>query len=374
MIRAKGKNKMSKKVKETKVKAEKERSSIGVTVMKYVIALAVVVVLAWFGFTTQVREGDCAVILRFGAVREEITEAGLYFKLPWPFESVVTYDSRLQYLESNRLETTTKDKRNIIIQSYVLWEIEDPVFYHNSVGARGSIAANIRDQVFSATNSVLGGYELTSIVSLDKEQIKIDQIQNEIFARVKENCLKNYGIAVSDVSILRLSVPDTNLESVFDQMRQERQTDIDVILAAARLEASNITTEADREAAEIVAQGTTEAAKILAEAETEVAKIYAAAQSANLDLYKFLKELDTVIGAVDSRTVLIVKMNEYPFNVLEKYSNSMTSENEESVIYDLSYILTQLPEDDKAALVEALGELVTEAAKADIPEIAAGES
>ena len=374
MIRAKGKNKMSKKVKETKVKAEKERSSIGVTVMKYVIALAVVVVLAWFGFTTQVREGDCAVILRFGAVREEITEAGLYFKLPWPFESVVTYDSRLQYLESNRLETTTKDKRNIIIQSYVLWEIEDPVFYHNSVGARGSIAANIRDQVFSATNSVLGGYELTSIVSLDKEQIKIDQIQNEIFARVKENCLKNYGISVSDVSILRLSVPDTNLESVFDQMRQERQTDIDVILAAARLEASNITTEADREAAEIVAQGTTEAAKILAEAETEVAKIYAAAQSANLDLYKFLKELDTVIGAVDSRTVLIVKMNEYPFNVLEKYSNSMTSENEESVIYDLSYILTQLPEDDKAALVEALGELVTEAAKADIPEIAAGES
>jgi membrane protease subunit HflC len=365
---------MSKKTKEPKVKAEKERSSIGVTVMKYVIALAVVAVLVWFGFTTQVREGDCAVILRFGAVREEITEAGLYFKLPWPFESVVTYDARLQYLESNRLETTTKDKRNIIIQSYVLWEIEDPVFYHNSVGARGSIDTNIRDQVFSATNSVLGGYDLTSIVSLDKEQIKIDQIQDEIFNRVKENCLKNYGISVTDVSILRLSLPDTNLASVFDQMRQERQTDIDVILAAARLEASNITTEADREAAEIVAQGTTEASKILAEAETEVAKIYAAAQSANLDLYKFLKELDTVIGSVDSRTVLIVKMDEYPFNVLEKYSDSMTSGNEESVLYDLSYILTQLPEDDKKALVNAVGELITAASKVDIPEIAAGES
>ncbi len=365
---------MSKKIKEPKVKAKKEGSSVGVTVMKYVIALAVVAVLVWFGFTTQVREGDCAVILRFGAVREEITEAGLYFKLPWPFESVVTYDERLKYLESNRIETTTKDKRNIIIQSYVLWEIEDPVFYHNSVGARGSIATNIRDQVFSATNSVLGGYDLTSIVSLDKEQIKINQIQDEIFARVKENCLKNYGVSITDVSILRLSLPDTNLESVFDQMRQERQTDIDVILAAARLEASNITTEADREAAEIVAQGTTEAAKILAEAETEVAKIYAAAQSANLDLYKFLKELDTVIGAVDQRTVLIVKMNEYPFNVLEKYSDSMTSGGEESVIYDLSYILSQLPEKDKKALVSAVGELITEAAKVEIPEIAAGES
>ena len=365
---------MSKKIKEPKVKAEKEKSSIGFSIMKYVIALVVVVLLAWFGFTCQVKEGNCAVILRFGAVRQEITEAGLYFKLPWPFENVVTYDARLQYLESNRLETTTKDKRNIIIQSYVLWEIENPVYYHNSVGSRGSIASNIKDQVFSATNSVLGGYDLTSLVSLDSEQIKIEQIQDEIFARVKENCLKNYGVNVTDVSILRLSLPDTNLESVFDQMRQERQTDIDKILAAARLEASNITTEADREAAEIVASGTTEAAKVLAEAETAVAKIYADAQAANLDLYKFLKELDTVIASVDSRTVLIVKMNEYPFNVLEKYSDSITSGGEESVLYDLSYILTQLPEKDKEALVSAIGEMITEAGKADIPEIAAGES
>ena len=87
-----------------------------------------------------------------------------------------------------------------------------------------------------------------------------------------------------------------------------------------------------------------------------------------------LEELDTVIGAVDQRTVLIVKMNEYPFNVLEKYSDSMTSGGEESVIYDLSYILSQLPEKDKKALVSAVGELITEAAKVEIPEIAAGES
>ena len=110
-----------------KNKQTKEKSgNTAIAVAKYVTAALVVIILFWFGFTCQVREGNCAVILRFGEIRKEITDAGLYFKLPWPFESVSTYDSRLQYIESNNLETTTKDKRNIIIQSYVVWQIDDP--------------------------------------------------------------------------------------------------------------------------------------------------------------------------------------------------------------------------------------------------------
>ena len=71
-------------------KAKRERSSVGMQILKFATAAVVVLVLFWFGFTTVVKEGNCAVILRFGAVREEITDAGLYFKLPWPFESVVS--------------------------------------------------------------------------------------------------------------------------------------------------------------------------------------------------------------------------------------------------------------------------------------------
>ncbi|MBR5012257.1 MAG: hypothetical protein IKY12_06825, partial [Clostridia bacterium] len=150
---------------------EKEPSKkvkLALQIAKLVTAAAVVLVLFWFGFTTTVREGSCAVILRLGAVRTQITDAGLYLKLPWPFETVTTYDSRLQYLESNLLETTTKDKRNVIIQSYVVWDIEDPVLFHNSVGAKGAADTYIKDQVFSATNSTMGGYELANLVSLSE--------------------------------------------------------------------------------------------------------------------------------------------------------------------------------------------------------------
>ena len=340
-------------------KGKKPRSPIGVSMAKYATALVVVLVLFWFGFTTVVREGQCAVILRFGAVREETTEAGLYFKLPWPFESVVTYDNRLQYLEANRLETTTKDKRNIILQSYVVWEIEDPVLYHNSVGSIGSVNSYLNDQIFSATNSIMGSYDLTALVSLDAEQIKIDRIQEDIFTRVHDVCLANYGINVIDVSILRLTLPDNNIQAVFEQMKTDRQKEIDSIIAKAELEANKITTEADREAAEIEGEGTTQAAAIKAETEKAVAKIYNDAQTANVDLYKFLKNLDAMVSSVNNNTILVVDQNKYPFNLLFDYADYTT---EGTVLFDLSYILERLDETDRNALVNAIAGLIQQAA------------
>ena len=343
------------------IKTRGKARSMSFAVLKYVTAAVLVLLLAYFGFTCEVREGNCAVILRFGAPRQEITDAGLYFRLPWPFETVVTYDNRLQYQESNYLETTTKDKRNIILQSYITWKISDPLKYHNSVGSQGKVSTYINDQVSSATNSVMGAYELSELVSLEMENIKTEQIQNEIFARVRENCSKNYGIEVGDVSILRLSLPDNNLESVFEQMRADRQKDIDTILANAQRDANKITSDADAEASQIIADGVTAAADIKAQTETEVAKIYAEAQAANLELYQFLKQLDTIVASVGESTVLVVRADEYPFRVLTEYGDYLTDESDELVVKDLSYILTQLPEADRIALTDAIYELITAA-------------
>lgn len=329
---------------------------------KLVTALLVALVLFWFGFVCEVREGNCAVILRFGAVRQEATEAGVYLKLPWPFETVVTYDQRLQYLESGNLETTTEDKRNVILQSYVVWKVQDPVLFHNSVGVQGTVDAYIKEAVKSATNGTMGGYKLQQLVSLNDEEIKIDQIQRDICTRVQEVCAKNYGIEVTDVSILRLSLPDTNLRAVFEQMKADRQKEIDTIIAEAQLEASKITLAAAEESAQIIAQGVTDAAAITAKTEAEVAKIYAEAQSANIELYKFLMSLDTYQNSVDETSILVVKANEYPFNILTQYSKQMTADGNDMVVSDLTYILSQLPQADRQALINAVSALIEQSA------------
>lgn len=341
----------------------REKSSFGMRFLKVFVAILLVTAIAYFGFTFEVREGNCAVVLRFGAPRAEITESGLYFRLPWPFENVVQYENRMQYLESNAQETVTKDKRNIILSSYVIWQVENPLLFHNSVGAYGSTETYIDQQIRSATQSTMGAYELTELVSLDTEKIKTEEIQQKIFEKVKENCEKNYGIKIIDVSILRLSLPDINLQSVFDQMRQDRQTDIDTILANAEKEASKITTEAEVRAEEIIARGTNEAAEIKAETEKAVAQIYAEAQAANIELFVFLKNLDTIAASVNSGTVLVVSTNDYPFSVLKDYANMLTDEGDETIINDFSSILTQLNEADRQALIDAVGKLIEEAAK-----------
>lgn len=336
-------------------------------VAKYLTAGIVLAVLFWFGFTYEVREGECAVVLRFGAVRAETEEAGLYLKMPWPFERVVTYDNRMITMQSNGLETTTKDNRNVLIQSYVVWQIADPVLYHNSVGAQGNAESYIKAQITSATNSTLGSYNLSALVSLERNEIKIDQIQNEIFTRVRDNCLANYGVSVVDVSILRLSLPTTNLEQVFEQIRAAREKEINEILAKAEVEANGIITDADVDSSEILTDAQKDAAAIRAQAQQDVLKIYAEAQAANIDLYKFLTNLDTLVNSINSSTVLVVKADQYPFNILTEYSKQMDIEGEGVLINDLAYILTKLPADKRADLVNGINALIKEAANGVAP-------
>lgn len=329
--------------------------------IKILVFIAVIVVIGFFAFTVQVREGSGAIILRFGAERKVITDSGIYPRLPWPFETVVSFDQRQQYLESDYLETTTKDNRNIILQSYAVWSVSDPLLFLNSVGSQEKAETYIKDQIFSATNSVMGVYELHALVSLNSEEINTEEIQEKIYQQVKENCEANYGIVITDVNILRVSLPDTNLESVFYQMTAERQKEIDTILAEAQRDANKITADADAEAAKIVAQGQIEAAEIKAKTEKEVAEIYAKAQNANVELYKFLQELDALVASVNEDSVLVVTADSYPFNLLLEYSNmENTGTSDEVIISDLNYIMSQLSNTDREALTTAIFTLLTE--------------
>ena len=237
---AKAISKMEKKAAKKAKEAEKGAGgAFAFLMLKIVIALVLVVVIVYFGFACVVREGNAAIILRFGAPRQTVTEAGLYFKLPWPFETVVTYDNREQYLESNNHETTTMDKKNIILKTYAIWQIDDPLVYHNSVGNNGTVDSYIKNQILSATNSVMGMYNLSDLISSSNENIKTEEIQKEIFKIVKTNCEANYGVKILDVSILRVSYPETNLESIFNNISAERQAVINKILDCGKSAANS---------------------------------------------------------------------------------------------------------------------------------------
>ena len=350
---------VDKKAEKRAKKANKKTGGAAFLVLKIVIALTLVLVIFYFGFTCTVREGSSAIITRFGKPRETVTEAGLHLKLPWPFENVITYDSREQYYETRKLETLTMDSKNIAFQSYVVWKIHDPLKYHVATTKKDSatdINEAIETSVRNAINTVMGKYNLSDLVSSSNENLKIKEIQQKIYEKVKDSCYKTYSIDIIDVSILRLSYPDANLPNILTNISAERQGVIDTILANANAEASKITSSADAEAAQIVANGEIEASKIRAEAEKEVAAIYAEAQEANIELFKFLKELDTIVNSVNSNSVLVVDSNAYPFNILLNYGQ--TVDENTSVITELEYVFSQLSEADRTALTEAIHTLL----------------
>ena len=203
--------------------------------------------------------------------------------------------------------------------------------------------------------------EVFDQVMKSQNHVTFEEIQEKIYQQVRENCEANYGIVITDVNILRVSLPDTNLESVFYQMTAERQKEIDTILAEAQRDANKITADADAEAAKIVAQGQIEAAEIKAKTEKEVAEIYAKAQNANVELYKFLQELDALVASVNEDSVLVVTADSYPFNLLLEYSNmENTGTSDEVIISDLNYIMSQLSNTDREALTTAIFTLLTE--------------
>lgn len=348
--------KEEKKAAKREAKAAKKSGSVAFLMLKIIIAVVLVLVIFYFGFTCTVREGNVAIITRFGEPITTITDAGLHFKLPWPFEDVITYDGREQYYETTQLETLTMDRKsNVLFQSYVVWKIDDPLKFHMATTKDdGSIDINaaIQTSVDDAINTVMGKYNLSDLVSSTNENLKTDEIQEEIFKRVKKSCGNTYSIEIIDVSILRLSYPTDTMNRIIEKIKTDRNIEITNITNEASKEANDIIISANDEATKIRGEAAEEVSKIRADAEKAVAEIYAAAQEANIELFKFLKELDTIVNSVNANTVLVVDSNAYPFNILLEYGQ-IVDENT-SVITELEYIMSVLSEEDREALVDAI--------------------
>ncbi len=280
------------------------------------VALLAVIVFV-YGFSFTVREGSYAIVSRFGNVRKTCTQAGLYLKLPAPFEKVITFDAKSQYMDSGYTETLTNDKKNIILQTYVIWHVSDPLQFYRSVGDLNNAATYLNDLTSNVKNGVMGSYELSALVSTDLENIRIDEITKEMKERIAEKALSDYGIAVEDVRIKRIALPDDNLQSVLDQMIADREKQVTRLLSEGKRDAAKITAEADAKAAQIVADGKKEAAKINAETEKQIAAIYGEAYDANAELFVYLKKLIALEKAVSTDTVIIMNAEDSAFDILE---------------------------------------------------------
>jgi membrane protease subunit HflC len=285
-------------------------------IYKLLFVLIFLVLVMAAGFTFTVKEGFSVIISRFGKIVDVYTEAGLHFKLPWPVDKVITYDTRNQYMDSGYNETLTNDKINIILQTYIVWRISDIIKFYTSIGDYNTAQRHLNDLAATAKNSVLGNYRLSSLVSTNIEEIKIDEICEAIEKKTAQSALANYGIEIQTLKIKRLALPNANIKSVFSQMIADRQKYVSQYVAEGERDSAIIMAEADARASEIFAQGKLEASEIDAETERIIAGIYGEAYDRNSRLFVFLKKLIALENSVNSDTTIIMRANESPFDII----------------------------------------------------------
>src|SRR5215831_9388526 len=133
----------------------------------YPAASAVIAILILWATFFSVRETEFALITQFGRPIRTTTEAGLHVK--WFFQTAIFFDRRLRIYNPRPSEFLTRDKKNIVIENYVAWKIQDPNRFVQTVGDPTAAEMRLHDIIWSGLSAALGTHDLESIVSAGGE-------------------------------------------------------------------------------------------------------------------------------------------------------------------------------------------------------------
>jgi len=285
--------------------------------LRATVGLLALGAIAFSAMGVVVREGEAVLITRFGRPLRADTEAGLHWQLPWPIDQAYLLDMRRRVYETGHTEMLTRDKKNIIARTFVVWRVGDPLAFSQAIGTQGDAEGKLDGLLTNAAIGTLGGHDLSALVSTNPGDLQVDRIESELLSSTAPAALHNYGVTIEQIRLERIALPQENVSAVFDQMRAERRQFAAKFEAEGELEASKIRSEAQLEAARIRAKGAEETARIRGEAAAKVAKTYADAQRVDPALYKFTRSLDSLDKLVKSGTSLILRTDSEPFSLLE---------------------------------------------------------
>ena len=278
---------------------------------------AIVIILILYLIAFHVRVNEQAVITTFGKPVLVLKSPGLYWKWPWPIQSLYRFDSRLQVLRTRFEETYTKDGKNIIVAASLLWKIEDSLKFLESVGTKAEAERNVQSVLRNYKNAVMGAHPLSHFISTDPESLQFDEIESEMLRLVARDTEENYGIAVKFVKIEEVALPEDTTEKVFERMKKERERIAERYRAEGEGEANTIRANAESERDKILAAAEAEAKRIMGEGDALAAKYYEVFAE-NEELAIFLRKLDALRKTLEEKTTVILDTGMPPYDLLEE--------------------------------------------------------
>ncbi|HAS4432216.1 TPA: protease modulator HflC [Vibrio cholerae] len=282
---------------------------------KLLIPSIVLIIAALLMSMFVIPEGERGIVIRFGRVLKDnndlarIYEPGLHFKMPL-FDRVKTLDARIQTMDGRSDRFVTSEKKDVIIDTYVKWRIEDFGQYYLATGGGNALTAEalLERKVTDVLRSEIGAREIKQIVSGPRNVAVLPENadSSELTTEAAKEAMKDLGVYVVDFRMKKINLPDEISESIYRRMRAERESvarkhrsqgreKAEVIRAQAELEVATILAEADKTAR--VTRGT---------ADAEAAKIYSDAYKKDPEFFSFLRSLRAYEKSFNSKNDILV--------------------------------------------------------------------
>jgi len=286
-----------------------------VTVAILIVLLITILVLLLVSF--QVRETESALVTTFGRPTREITEPGWYFRWPFPIQQIHKFDSRMRVLEVEMGETTTKGAVPIIVNTYVVWNVAEPLGFFNAVKTINEAESKLRSRISDTQNKVIGQHLFSEFVNSDPTKITFDKIENEMLTDLKQPIRNDYGIEIRTLGIKQLKISKDVTEKVFERMRAARNRKTEATIAQGLAEATKIRTDADSKRTELLAAAEARAKTIRGKGDAEAAKYYKLLE-ADPELAMFLRDIEALKKILGERATVVFSTKTAPFKLLEE--------------------------------------------------------
>ena len=277
--------------------------------MKNLIAIIVVVLVA-LGLSSVyvVKEGERAILIQFGKVERNaetgeamVFEPGLHFKIPF-IETVKRLDARLQTLDGDPDRFVTSEKKDLIVDTYVMWRINDFSTFYLSTNGGNILQAEalLTRRINSGLRSEFGSRTISDIVSGER-----DELMREALIKGAQSA-SDLGVEVIDVRVMQINLPNEVSQSIYQRMRAERQAVATEHRSEGREQAEFIRADVDARVTVMLADAQRQSRELRGEGDAQAAKIYADAYSKDAEFFSFIRSMEAYTDSFSSGSDVLV--------------------------------------------------------------------
>ncbi|MGA1875052.1 MAG: protease modulator HflC [bacterium] len=270
----------------------------------FIFLSSVLVLILIFLSLFIVDETEHKIVTFFGRPTRVVSEPGLHFKSP--LHTTINLDKRLLLYNPNPREYLTRDKKNMVVDTFICWKVIDPLDFYVTVNNISKAEDYLDDLMTSQVSAILGEYNLSSLVSIKPGEMKINDISHKVEESCRQRARMDYSIEIASIELKQLILPQQNKQSVFDRMRAERERTAKQYRAEGQEEAMKIRAAADRECKLILSESFRKAEVIRGEGDAEAIQIYGDAYSQDLGFYKEIRTLEAYPKILNEKTTVVL--------------------------------------------------------------------